>query len=82
MANQKTTESDIETQIADLFASAMQKYRNGQQKHGDFNPMQDKRNLLNEAEEEILDAINYLAMFAVQQRWHRAAIAQNAVKKD
>jgi len=79
MTNKKMTE--IEEALVGVFASAMRKYRKGEDKHGVFVPETDQRNLLAEMEEEILDAINYLGMFAVQQRKLRAMVEELAVRK-
>ena len=38
----------------------------GAAKYGTFNPATDARDFLKEAEAEVLDAINYLAMFLVK----------------
>lgn len=51
-----------------IFSEALGKYRKGAAKYGTFNPVTDTRDLLNEAEAEILDAINYLAMFLMKIR--------------
>ncbi len=55
---------DMET----IFAAALQKYRTGERKYGPYNPLIDGRDMITEAEEEILDAINYLAMLLVKLR--------------
>lgn len=54
--------------MKEIFDEAMRKYENGAEKYGEFNPATDQRDLLHEAEQEILDGINYLAMFLVKMR--------------
>jgi hypothetical protein len=54
--------------LADVFAEALGKYREGAKKYGRFDPATDPRNLLAEAEAELLDCINYLGMFLLQVR--------------
>ncbi len=51
-----------------IFRAALQKYRAGEQKYGPYRPLTDNRDMLTEAEEEILDAINYLAMMLMKLR--------------
>jgi hypothetical protein len=51
-----------------IFDQALQKYEAGALKYGAFNPATDRRDMAAEAEEEILDAINYLAMFLLKIR--------------
>lgn len=51
-----------------IFSEALEKYKRGAAKYGNFNPETDPRNLLKEAEAEILDAINYLGMFIMKMR--------------
>ncbi|MFA6414093.1 MAG: hypothetical protein WCW53_15530 [Syntrophales bacterium] len=58
---------DIEAMTA-IFQSALSKYRKGALKYGDYDPLTDRRDMAGEAEEEILDAINYLAMFLMKLR--------------
>ena len=57
--------------IEAIFQDALQKYHQGEAKYGAFNPQTDTRDLLREAEAEILDAINYLAMFLMKVRAQR-----------
>ncbi len=52
--------------IGSVFAKALEKYNEGALKYGNFEPSTDTRDLIAEAEDEILDAINYLAMFLVK----------------
>ena len=54
--------------IEAIFEDALQKYRRGEAKYGPYDPTTDTRDMLQEAEEEILDAINYLAMFLMKLR--------------
>ena len=51
-----------------IFQEALTRYQAGADKYGDFDPWTDRRDLLAEVEEELLDAINYLAMFLIQTR--------------
>ena len=54
--------------LREIFEAALEKFRVGEQKHGPFDPATDPRDLLVEAEREILDAINYLAMHLLKLR--------------
>jgi len=54
--------------IETIYRDALQKYQRGAVKYGDYVPVTDNRDMLNETEEEILDAINYLAMFLMKIR--------------
>lgn len=51
-----------------IFKAALEKYRLGEQKYGPYHPLTDGRDMITEAEEEILDAINYLGMFLIKLR--------------
>jgi len=51
-----------------IFRAALDKYRAGEQKYGAYHPLTDNRDMLTEAEEEILDAINYIAMLMLKLR--------------
>ncbi len=55
-------------QITLVFGEALVKFRQGVAKYGDFDPATDSRDFLKETEAEILDAINYLAMFLMKLR--------------
>ena len=44
--------------IEDIFAAALTKYREGAGKYGRYEPLTDSRDMIREAEEEILDGIN------------------------
>jgi hypothetical protein len=57
--------------IALVFAEALGKFQQGEAKYGAFDPTTDRRDFIREAEAEILDAINYLAMFLVKLRTMR-----------
>lgn len=52
--------------ITFIFAEALRKYHHGAAKYGTFDPATDQRDFIREAEAEILDAINYLAMFLLK----------------
>ena len=54
----------------------MLKYRKGEREHGVYDPSTDQRDLMQEAEEEILDAINCLAMFLMRIRAIRGGKSQ------
>lgn len=54
--------------IEAIFQDALQKYQKGVLKYGDYDPATDHRDMLTETETEILDAINYLAMFLMKIR--------------
>ena len=51
-----------------IFNQALEKYEAGALKYGAFNPATDRRDFISETETEILDAINYLAMFLLKLR--------------
>ena len=53
-------------ELEDIFAAALAKYREGVGKYGRYEPLTDSRDMIREAEAEILDAINYLAMFLMK----------------
>jgi len=54
--------------LAAIYAEAVEKYERGEAKHGPFTPATDNRDLLREAESELLDAINYLSMHLLKLR--------------
>jgi len=58
----------MDNRIEEILSAALVKYRQGESKHGAFDPATDQRDFLAEAEAEILDAINYLAMFILKVR--------------
>ncbi len=64
---------DMET----IFRAALEKYLAGEQKYGPYRPLTDDRDMITEAEEEILDAINYLAMLLVKLRAIRNITGDN-----
>ena len=57
--------TDID-QLNKVFEAAAEKFLKGAAKYGTFNPATDTRDFLSEAEAEILDAINYLAMLLMK----------------
>jgi len=59
-----------------IFRAALQKYRAGERKYGAYHPLTDDRDMITEAEEEILDAINYLAMMLMKLRAIRVKSGQ------
>ena len=56
------------TPLASIFTEALRKFELGSSKYGPFAPETDQRDLLLEAEGELLDAINYLGMFLLRIR--------------
>jgi len=54
-----------------VFNEALAKYEKGAEKYGAFNPTTDQRDFSAETEAEILDGINYLAMFLLKLRAKR-----------
>ena len=54
--------------LTEIFTAALRKFERGAAKYGTFDPATDGRDFLQEAEAEILDALNYLAMFLVKVR--------------
>lgn len=71
---------DMANRIETVFEAALLKYRQGEREHGVYDPATDRRDLLQEAEEEILDAINYLAMFLMRIRAIRGGKSQSEQK--
>lgn len=55
-------------ELKGIFNQALEKYEAGAVKYGEFKPLEDRRDMLEETEAEILDAMNYLAMFLVKIR--------------
>jgi hypothetical protein len=51
-----------------IFDQALEKYEAGALQYGQYDPATDQRDMLAETEAEILDAINYLAMFLLKLR--------------
>lgn len=51
-----------------VLAEALLRMDQGRARYGPFDPQEDERDLLLEAEEELLNAINYLAMFVLKLR--------------
>lgn len=56
----------MKQELKNIFDQALKKYEVGAEKYGPFDPAADQRDLLKEAEAEILDAINYLGMFLLK----------------
>jgi len=54
--------------IEAVFQEALQRYRAGEKKYGPYDPGTDARDMIREAEGELLDAINYIAMFLMKLR--------------
>jgi len=54
--------------LNEVFKAASEKFLKGAAKYGTFNPASDTRDFLQEAEAEVLDALNYLGMFLVKLR--------------
>ena len=54
--------------LAEIFTAALRKFERGAAKYGTFDPATDARDFLQEAEAEVLDAINYLGMFLLKVR--------------
>jgi len=52
---------DVE-EVQSVFMEAALRMRAGRLQYGEFNPERDTRDLFIQAEEELLDTINYLAM--------------------
>ena len=57
--------------LREVFVRALLKFELGAAKYGPFDPETDQRDLLLEAESEILDALNYLAMYLIRIRTMR-----------
>ena len=58
----------MDNRIEGILNEALRKYQRGETKYGVYDPETEARDLLGETEEEILDAINYLAMFLLKLR--------------
>jgi hypothetical protein len=54
--------------LKNIFSEALKRYEIGEERYGQFSPEEDSRDLLAEAEAEILDGINYLGMFLMKLR--------------
>lgn len=55
-----STKQKIETKdIAAVIVEALKRYEAGRRKYGSLDPATDKRDFLHEAEQELLDCINY-----------------------
>lgn len=52
--------------MSDIYRICIDKYDKGAAKYGDFDPLNDNRNLLREAQDELIDAINYLSMALIK----------------
>ncbi len=48
--------------LEEVFCECIEKYARGAKKYGDFNPATDRRDLILEALQELIDAVNYLGM--------------------
>lgn len=64
--------------LAGVFEAALKKFEQGALKYGNFNPASDARDFLQETEAEVLDAINYLAMFLLRMRAMQRKAAKQA----
>lgn len=51
-----------------IFNECLEKYEKGASKYGDFNPLTDERDLIKESQDEIIDGMNYIAMFVEQTK--------------
>jgi hypothetical protein len=51
-----------------IFNEALEKYEASEKIYGVYDPATDTRDLLHEAQDEILDAINYLGMHLIKMR--------------
>lgn len=67
-ADDKTLGRKVMNELKIVFNEALAKYEKGVEKYGAFNPVTDERDFLKETEAEILDGINYLAMFLLKLR--------------
>ena len=67
--------------LEDIFKEALIKFQKGVEEHGEFDPLSEKRKLLAEVDEEILDAINYLAMWLIQHRYLEKQLTQKRGEK-
>ena len=52
--------------MSDVYRICLDKCDAGAAKYGNFEPLNDKRNLLREAQNELIDAINYMAMALIK----------------
>jgi len=76
-----TVDEDGATKIRSmnqLFQECLEKYEKGVLRYGDYDPLTDRRNLFEEAQEKLLDAVNYLAMALIKIR----ATRENAKEED
>lgn len=61
-----------------LFQECLEKYEKGALRYGDYDPLTDERNLIEKAQEELLNAVNYLGMALIKIR----AVRENAKEED
>lgn len=66
----------MEHGIEEILQEALRKFDRGAEKYGAYVPETETRDLLREAEEEVLDAINYLCMFLLRLRAVRGKIKE------
>ena len=61
-------QKDIEMEFHDIFEYSLERFREGAEEHGDFNPATDARNDFQEILDELSDSIIYLMMFITKLR--------------
>jgi hypothetical protein len=66
------TMEDTDKLLREIFNTVIEKFQKGAIKYGDYDPLNDSRDMLAETEAEILDAINYLAMGLIKLRTMRS----------
>ena len=62
------TPKDIELEFHDIFEYSLERFREGAEEHGNFNPETDARNDFKEILDELSDSIIYLMMFITKLR--------------
>lgn len=67
-------------ELRDIFRDALLKFEQGEKKYGPFVPETDRRDLFAEAEDELLDALNYIGMHVVKLRSMRCENCCNCSK--
>ncbi len=68
---------DIKSELYGVFAKAMVKYDEGEKEHGVFDPDTDPRNMIDEAIEELLDGMNYMAMQVIRLQRKKEGVKLN-----
>jgi NTP pyrophosphatase (non-canonical NTP hydrolase) len=58
--------ADKNADLTNIYKEAFSRYENGKEKYGTYNPFSDKRDMKKEMRDELIDVINYAAMFILK----------------